>query len=221
MLPRVGTGSVPEGGLSRPAAARRLLGPALATVLLTDLAGGLLDVAAGRSSPTSAWSSSATRCAPWPMIAFQVGTFLLIRHGRSGIARVAAIAMALACAISVASGFFDGQLGRGDLGAGERGLQVWLLAATGVLGIAALASFALPREAAGQKANRRRSEANQADAGTRPHSWQSRAASSAWEDASSVSPTAAAASAKKASTGPSGAPVPADTARPDQPDISG
>ena len=200
----------------------RLLGPALVVVLVTDLVGGLLDVAAGRSSLGSAWSSSATLCAPWPMVAFQVAAFLVLRRGRTLPARVAALLLTLACVVSVASGFFDGQLGRADLGAGERAFQVWLLVATGVLGLAAAAALVEGlRGRAGQNPKRARRPASQTATGTSPHSRQSRSASSAWEDARAVSPTAAAASARKASTGPSGAPVPAAAARPDQPDISG
>ena len=37
-------------------------------------------------------------------------------------------------AVSVASGFFDGQLARGDLAPAEVGFQVLLLGLTGVLG---------------------------------------------------------------------------------------
>lgn len=65
----------------------RLLAPALVVVLVTDLVGGLADVAAGRSSLSSAWSSAATLCAPWPMVAFQVAAFLCCGaapHARPG-----------------------------------------------------------------------------------------------------------------------------------------
>ena len=130
---------MPEARPPSTALLRRLLVPSLVIVLATDLLGGLFDVRAGRSSLASAWSSSATLCAPWPMIAFQVVAFLVIRRGRGGLGRVAAVLLTLACAVSVLSGFFDGQLGRVDLTAGERWFQVWLLVATGVLGVGATA----------------------------------------------------------------------------------
>ena len=129
-----------EARASRAAPLRRLLAPALLTVLATDLVGGLLDVRSGRSSLAAAWSSSATLCAPWPMIAFQVAAFVVVRCGHGRPRRVAAVLLALACGVSVLSGFFDGQLGRADLTGGERGFQIWLLAVTGLLGSAAAAA---------------------------------------------------------------------------------
>lgn len=149
---------------------RILLRPALVIVLASDLIGGLLDVRAGRTSLASAWSSSATLCAPWPMIAFQVGSFLLIRPRTGRLGRVAAVLLALACLVSVLSGFFDGQLGRADLSVGERGFQAWLLVATGVLGIAAAAVPFAYVQGTGQKPKRSRSAENHAATGSSPHS---------------------------------------------------
>lgn len=149
---------------------RPLLGPALLTVLATDLVGGLLDVRAGRTSLASAWSSSATLCAPWPMIAFQVAAYLAIRRSRGRLGRVAAVLLALACLVSVLSGFFDGQLGRADLSTGERAFQVWLLAVTGVLGLAAASAGREVRGTAPQNPKRSRSFDNQPATGSRPHS---------------------------------------------------
>jgi hypothetical protein len=162
---------VPETRVLRTAWGPRLLGPALLIVLATDLVGGLLDVVAGRSSLTAAWGSSATLCAPWPMIAFQIGAFLLIRRGPSTLRWVAAGLLMLACVVSVLSGFFDGQLGRADLGAGERGFQVWLLVATGALGCAAAtAPFVNVAGPADQNSKRTRSAASHAATGASPHS---------------------------------------------------
>lgn len=114
-----------------------LLEGTLGVVLVADLVGGLLDVAAGRTSLGSAWSSSATLCAPWPMIAFQVVAVLLVRRG-GRLGRAAGLLLALACAVSLASGFFDGQIGRADLSGAEIAFQVGLLLATGALGLAAV-----------------------------------------------------------------------------------
>jgi len=123
----------PGGGVDRALVA------ALGVVVATDVVGGLVDVAAGRSTVGSAWGSSATLCAPLPMIVFQaVCVLLTVRAGRR-TARVAAGLLAAACLASVVSGFFDGQLARADLSGGEIAFQVWLLAVTAVLGGLALA----------------------------------------------------------------------------------
>jgi len=65
--------------------------------------------------------------------------------------RIASGLLAAACAVSVASGFFDGQLARGDLAPAEVGFQVLLLGLTGVLGGIATA-VALARPVAGRAA---------------------------------------------------------------------
>jgi hypothetical protein len=120
---------------------------ALGVLVTTDLVGGLLDVAADRSTLRSAWNSAATLCAPWPMIAFQVIAVLFAVNGGRRTARVAAALLALACAVSVASGFFDGQLARADLTPAEVGFQAWLLAVTAVLGGTAAAVAVRSRSA--------------------------------------------------------------------------
>ncbi len=135
MVPRMG----PAAG--RAGTARELLPPALAALLVADAVGGLMDIAAGRSRPVDAWSSRATLCAPWPMMLAQVLlTGVATRSSGTG-RRVAAALLALGCGVSVASGFFDGQLGRRDLAPGEVGFQVLLLGLTGMLGgLAAVAA---------------------------------------------------------------------------------
>src|SRR4051794_1388009 len=85
-----------------------LLVGALGVVVATDVAGGLIDVAAGRSTLGSAWGSGATLCAPLPMIIFQLVTVWLALTGGRRTARVAAGLLSAACLVSVASGFFDG-----------------------------------------------------------------------------------------------------------------
>jgi hypothetical protein len=118
--------------------ARRLLPAALGVVVAADLIGGIWDVAAGRSAPAEAWGSAATLCAPWPMIAFQAVAVIVAVRSRRTPGRVAAGLLGLACAASVASGFFDGQLARADLTSVEIGFQALLLAVTA--GLAALAT---------------------------------------------------------------------------------
>lgn len=114
--------------------ARELLPGALATLVLADVAGGLVDVAAGRSRLNDAWSARATLCAPWPMIAFQVVATVVANRSAGVPSRVAASLLALGCGVSIASGFFDGQLARRDLSATEVGFQMFLLSATGAVG---------------------------------------------------------------------------------------
>ena len=106
----------------------------LAGLVLTDVAGGLWDIAAGRSRPKDAWSSRATLCAPWPMIAFQAVSTLVATQRPGVPSRVAAGLLAVGCGVSIASGFFDGQLSRRDLSSSEVSFQVFLLTATGLLG---------------------------------------------------------------------------------------
>ena len=115
----------------------RALVALLAVVLLTDVVGGLIDVAADRSTLTSAWGSHATLAAPLPMMVAQVVMVaLLLRAGRR-TAIGAAVLLTLACVVSFVSGFFDGQLGRSDLSSGEIAFQFWLISATLALGIVA------------------------------------------------------------------------------------
>jgi hypothetical protein len=129
-----------------------LLAGALGVVVATDVAGGLLDVAAGRSTLGSAWGSGATLCAPLPMIVFQVVTVWLALRGGRRTARVAAGLLSAACLVSVASGFFDGQLARADLSGAEVLFQLWLLAVTGLLGVLALVRAVRGRRDGDQKA---------------------------------------------------------------------
>jgi hypothetical protein len=79
------------------------------------------------------------------MVLFQgVATTVAVRSdGASG--RVAGGLLALACGVSVASGFFDGQLARRDLTRAEVGFQAFLLAVTGTLGAVAAAAAATDR----------------------------------------------------------------------------
>jgi len=114
--------------------ARAWLPAALGAVVAADVVGGVWDITAGRSTAAEAWGPGATLCAPWPMIAFQVVAVTVTVRSRRLPGRIAAGLLATACAVSVASGFFDGQLARADLSRLEVGFQVFLLALTGVLG---------------------------------------------------------------------------------------
>ena len=109
----------------------------LGVVLVTDVVGGLIDVAADRSTLASAWGSQATLAAPQPMMVAQVVLVALVLRAGPRAATGSAALLALACLVSFASGFFDGQLGRDDLTGGEVAFQVWLISATLALGVIA------------------------------------------------------------------------------------
>jgi hypothetical protein len=115
----------------------RLLVSTMAILLATDVAGGLLEVAAGRDTLGTAWGGEATLCAPYPMIAFQVVAVVVIMRSAQLARRLAAALLAVACFVSFLSGFFDGQLARPDLSVAEVGFQAWLLGVTVLLGVAA------------------------------------------------------------------------------------
>ena len=116
---------------------RRALVGLLGVVLITDVVGGLFDVKAGRSSLGTAWGSHATLAAPLPMMAAQVVLVALVLRGARRVSLGAASLLSLACVVSFASGFFDGQLGRGDLTDAEVAFQIWLISATLALGLCA------------------------------------------------------------------------------------
>lgn len=110
---------------------------ALVVVLAVDAAGGVLAVAADVNTWAEAWGSAALLAAPLPMIAAQVLlTWVAIRR-ESTLAVVAAGLLALACLVSVVSGFFDGGLGNDELSGGLAAYQVLLLTVTGMLGVLA------------------------------------------------------------------------------------
>ena len=116
----------------------RHLVTAFAAVLAADLAGGLLSVAAGVNTWAGAWGSHALLAAPVPMIAAQA-LLTWIAVTRSTRAVVAAcVLLALACFVSVLSGFFDGGLGNDALTPALSAYQAFLLAVTGLLGVAAV-----------------------------------------------------------------------------------
>ncbi len=126
---------------SAPVATRRTppLALALSGLLLTDLAGGLIAVASGVNDWSSAWGGSALLAAPLPMIAGQVVLTWLALRLRSRWAALPAALLALACLVSVASGFFDGGLGNDALAPAHAAVQAFLLAVTGVVGVLAAA----------------------------------------------------------------------------------
>jgi hypothetical protein len=116
--------------------ARRLVA-GTAALVATDVVGGLLAVAGDVNTWSEAWGGEALLAAPAPMIAVQLLlTWAAARRtGRTAV--VAAAVFALACLVSVASGFFDGGLGNDELDGPLVGYQVFLLTVTAVVGVLA------------------------------------------------------------------------------------
>jgi hypothetical protein len=112
---------------------------AVAALVAVDLAGGLLAVAADVNTWAEAWGGKALLAAPAPMIAVQLLlTWLAARRTGRGAALAAGV-LALACLVSVGSGFFDGGLANDSLDGPLVGFQVFLLLVTGAVGVLALA----------------------------------------------------------------------------------
>jgi hypothetical protein len=121
-----------------------LLAAAMGALLVVDLVGGLWAALSGVNSWGDAWGGHALLAAPLPMIAGQVVTTWLSVRGRSRRAAVPAGLLAVACLVSLASGFFDGGLGNAALEPGMAAFQVFLLAVTGTVGaLAAIRAFHL------------------------------------------------------------------------------
>jgi hypothetical protein len=103
---------------TRPSDAGPRLVLGLSFLLAVDLVGGLVAIAAGENTWGQAWNGDAILAAPWPMLVAQV----LLTWGALRARRVRAMLCAglltIACAVSAASGFFDGQLGKEGLSAG-------------------------------------------------------------------------------------------------------
>src|SRR3954470_24805938 len=109
---------------------RRRLVVAQLTLLGVDVVGGLLAVVSGVNTWSEAWGPAALLAAPAPMVIGQVlltlvatGTF---RRVSSRWAATAAVVLALACLVSVASGFFDGGLANHALTGGLVAYQALL-----------------------------------------------------------------------------------------------
>jgi hypothetical protein len=118
-------------GLSVP----RLLTLAMGALLVVDLVGGVWAALSGVNTWADAWGGHALLAAPAPMVAGQVlRTWMAVRGSRRRAAIPAGL-LALACLVSVSSGFFDGGLGNAALEPGMAAYQVFLLAITGVVGV--------------------------------------------------------------------------------------
>ena len=107
---------------------------AMCGLVVTDLVGGLLAVAADVNTWAEAWWTEALLAAPVPMIVVQVVLTLVAVTSARWFAAVAAGLLALACPVSVISGFFDGGLGNDALTPALSAYQVFLLVVTALVG---------------------------------------------------------------------------------------
>jgi hypothetical protein len=119
-------------------AAVRPLRIAMAVLVATDLVGGLLAVRAGVNTWGEAWGPEALLAAPVPMILAQLVLVWLATRRGGRLAIVAASLLAVACLVSVVSGFFDGGLGNAELSPGLAAFQYFLLAVTTSVGLLAV-----------------------------------------------------------------------------------
>ncbi len=111
----------------------------VSALLALDAVGGGLAIATKANTPAEAWSGKAVLAAPLPMMAAQAGLAVLAVRSRGRAGGIAAALLALACAVSGISGFFDGQLGRRGLTAPLVAFQVVLVLATLIVGALAAA----------------------------------------------------------------------------------
>ncbi len=103
------------------------------SLVAASLVGGAISVAAGVNSWSSAWTSEATLAAPWPMLLVQTAATVAAVQPGSRPAAIGSIVLVVSGSVSGISGFFDGQLGRTDLGPG------YVLAQVGYVVVAGLA----------------------------------------------------------------------------------
>jgi hypothetical protein len=107
-----------------PVRSAQAVGLAGAALVAANLVGGAVSVAAGVNTWSTAWTGQATLAAPWPMLIVQsCGTVAAVSSERLPAILGSAV-LGLSAAVSGISGFFDGQLGRPDLGAGYVAAQV-------------------------------------------------------------------------------------------------
>ena len=112
----------------------RQLVVAMCTLVVTDLVGGLLAVGTEVNTWAEAWWTEALLAAPVPMVVAQVVLTLVAVTSTRWFAALAAALLALACLVSVVSGFFDGGLGNDALTPALSAYQVFLLLVTAVVG---------------------------------------------------------------------------------------
>jgi hypothetical protein len=132
-----------------PVRSARAVGVAGAALVAASLVGGAVSVRAGVNTWSNAWSSEATLAAPWPMVLVQACATVAAVSPRRRPAIVGAALLGLTAAVSGISGFFDGQLGRSDLGTAYVVAQVgYVIVAWCAVAAAAIRLVTLRRPAA-------------------------------------------------------------------------
>lgn len=117
----------------------KALPAAVGVLVVVDLVGGLLAVGTGVNTWAEAWGPAALLAAPVPMIIAQVALAWLALRLPGRWAALPAGLLALACLVSVVSGFFDGGLANAKLSGWLVAYQALLLTVTGVVGVLAAA----------------------------------------------------------------------------------
>ena len=102
----------------------RAVGTAGGALIGASLLGGVVSVLTGVNTWANAWTAEATLAAPWPMLVLQAAATVAAVQRRRGVGMVGSGLLAATAVVSGISGFFDGQLGREDLGTGHVVAQV-------------------------------------------------------------------------------------------------
>jgi hypothetical protein len=125
---------------------RRPTGVVGAVLIGSSLLGGVASVLAGTNTWANAWTADATLAAPWPMLVVQTAATWAAIQRRRAVALAGSALLGLTAAVAGISGFFDGQLGRADLGAGMVAGQVcYLVVAWATVLVAGLRLWSLGR----------------------------------------------------------------------------
>jgi hypothetical protein len=109
-----------------------------AAVLALDVLGLVVTLAAGREDLIHTLTVGTPINAPFTFVAVQALIVLAATRHRAG-----AVVLALLCAVSLLSGAFDGSYGA-NLPAADRVLQLGIVAATALLGVAAVRAAIRP-----------------------------------------------------------------------------
>ncbi|HET9872691.1 MAG TPA: hypothetical protein VFP89_08875 [Propionibacteriaceae bacterium] len=92
-----------------------------------SLVGGIVSVTSSVNTWSNAWTADATLAAPWPMVVVQTAATWAATSRRQVLAVAGSAVLGLSAAVAGVSGFFDGQLGRPDLGTGYVAMQIVLV----------------------------------------------------------------------------------------------
>ena len=129
----------------------RAVGVAGVALIGGSLVGGVVSVVTGVNTWANAWTAEATLAAPWPMLLLQAAATAAAVQRRRGVAMVGSGVLAATAVVSGISGFFDGQLGREDLGGGHvAGQIVFVTIAWATAAVAAARLWRLRRIPAGE-----------------------------------------------------------------------